>query len=259
MSKYFTPFRSALLALLIVACAGRLLADTDAVVTGGNAGGGVVAGAVGFSFVPTTNLTLTRVGFLDSQNFHDAIVSFWAQTNSVIASYDLGPSSNTQTIIYFTNVNLTLAAGQPYSITMQDGALTNSNTVSFLAYLPGAGGQITVAPEISNYQAVVVSSAGAFSPIATNAFLFGVDFSYQTTNAAPPVPPTLTIQLTGPETAVVSWPSPSTGFILETNVILSTSNWFEYVGTINTNSLSNSVTISPALGNLFFRLRYVPF
>jgi hypothetical protein len=67
--------------------------------------------------------------------------------------------------------------------------------------------------------------------------------------------PTLTITKSG-NSAIVSWPYPSTGFYLQTNSHLSKTNWSIYTGTILTNGAgtSNSVTITPPVGNLFFRL-----
>jgi hypothetical protein len=68
--------------------------------------------------------------------------------------------------------------------------------------------------------------------------------------------PILTITQS-PGSATVSWPSPSTGFFLQTNSNLALSNkWAIYTGTIVTNGAgtTNSVTITPPVGNLFFRL-----
>jgi phosphatidylinositol-3-phosphatase len=68
-------------------------------------------------------------------------------------------------------------------------------------------------------------------------------------------PPSLTITKSG-NSAIISWPSPSTGFYLQTNSNLTRTNWANYTGTIATNGAgtSNSVTVTPPVGNLFFRL-----
>jgi hypothetical protein len=65
-----------------------------------------------------------------------------------------------------------------------------------------------------------------------------------------PGAPLLTITCTGNQ-AVVSWPSLVTGWSLQTNANLNTTNWVNYSGTI----VNNTVTNSPAKGNLFFRLK----
>lgn len=54
---------------------------------------------------------------------------------------------------------------------------------------------------------------------------------------------------------IVSWPYPSTGFFLQTNNILDKTAWANFTGAIATNIAgSNSVTITPPIGNLYFRL-----
>ncbi len=70
----------------------------------------------------------------------------------------------------------------------------------------------------------------------------------------PLVAPSLAISLTGPNTVVVSWPSSAAGFVLQQNSDLTTMNWPDFSGTVNTNGTTKSVTISPATNNLFFRL-----
>jgi hypothetical protein len=67
--------------------------------------------------------------------------------------------------------------------------------------------------------------------------------------------PLLSIRVTAPNTVVVSWPSSSTGFVLQTNNNLATTNWNNYDGTVGDNGTVKSVTNSPPAGNLFFRLK----
>ena len=70
-----------------------------------------------------------------------------------------------------------------------------------------------------------------------------------------PGAPLLSIRVTAPNTVVVSWPSPSTEFLLQTNNNLATTNWNNYDGTVGDNGTVKSVTNSPPAGNLFFRLK----
>ncbi len=68
-------------------------------------------------------------------------------------------------------------------------------------------------------------------------------------------PPTLTITSTNSNSLVISWSSFSTGFALQTNSDLTTTNWVPASYTIsNTSGTNESVTITPPPGNLFFRL-----
>jgi hypothetical protein len=52
---------------------------------------------------------------------------------------------------------------------------------------------------------------------------------------------------------IVSW-ADTGSYTLQTNGNLGTTNWIAYGGSVSTANGTNSVTISPARGNLFFRL-----
>jgi len=69
-----------------------------------------------------------------------------------------------------------------------------------------------------------------------------------------PGAPLLTITQVGNE-AIVSWPSPSTGFVLQTNGSLATGTWVNYGGIVGDNGTIKSETNAPPVGNLFFRLK----
>lgn len=70
-----------------------------------------------------------------------------------------------------------------------------------------------------------------------------------------PGAPRLTVTGTG-TTVIVSWPSSSTGFMLQQNsAVVNTTTWTNYGGTVGDNGTIKSVTNSPAAGNLFFRLK----
>jgi len=65
--------------------------------------------------------------------------------------------------------------------------------------------------------------------------------------------PFLTVTKTG-NNVVVSWPNTGS-FNLQTNANLSSAAWTTSGITVNTANGINSVTISPPVGNLFFRLK----
>ena len=64
-----------------------------------------------------------------------------------------------------------------------------------------------------------------------------------------PGAPLLAISYTANQ-AVISWPSGSSGWTLQTNINLSNTNWENYTGPV----VNNSVTSAPPKGNVFFRL-----
>jgi hypothetical protein len=66
--------------------------------------------------------------------------------------------------------------------------------------------------------------------------------------------PTLTILHSG-NSVLVSWPSPSTGFLLQQNSNLTAANWMTSGFTISDDGTNKSITINPPTGNLFFRLK----
>jgi hypothetical protein len=64
--------------------------------------------------------------------------------------------------------------------------------------------------------------------------------------------PTLTITHSG-NSVTVSWPYPSTGWTLQQNSDLATSNWTPSGG-ISNDGVNNFITLISPTGNLFFRL-----
>ena len=67
--------------------------------------------------------------------------------------------------------------------------------------------------------------------------------------------PSLKIFLTSTNTAVISWPYPSTGWSLQQAGELSTSNWITPPETIANDGTNNFIVVTPPSGNLFFRLQ----
>jgi hypothetical protein len=86
---------------------------------------------------------------------------------------------------------------------------------------------------------------------------FSIDGGFWGIIAAVPTPgaPRLTVLLTPTNTALVSWPSPSTGFILQQNTNLNTTNWVAPAEAVSDNGTSKFILVKPPSGNRFFRLR----
>jgi hypothetical protein len=66
--------------------------------------------------------------------------------------------------------------------------------------------------------------------------------------------PLLTISFTATNTALVSWPTPSTGFVLQQNTDLNSTNWVGALETLNDNGTSKFIIVNPPAGNRFYRL-----
>ena len=65
--------------------------------------------------------------------------------------------------------------------------------------------------------------------------------------------PNLVIQPVGPNSVKVSWPNTGT-YTLQQNGDLTTGSWATSGYSISTTNGTNSITITPPVGNLFFRL-----
>lgn len=76
---------------------------------------------------------------------------------------------------------------------------------------------------------------------------------WQATPGAPPPPALATARSNN--TVIVSWPSPSTGFVLQQNANLGNTNGWATTGyTVTDTGTKKSITIPSPTGNLFFRL-----
>ncbi len=95
------------------------------------------------------------------------------------------------------------------------------------------------------------TNAVTFNPVVTN------------TPPSPSGSPMLSLMLTDPpetptvlDNVVISWPSSALGYVLQTNTDLTTTNWGDYTGTVDSNGGINSVTFKKSEGSLFFRLKH---
>ena len=72
----------------------------------------------------------------------------------------------------------------------------------------------------------------------------------------PVIAPPLVGTVTNGRNLVVSWPAGASGFALQQNSSLTTTNWTVYGGIVNSNADTLSVTIPATLTNCFFRLSH---
>ena len=70
-----------------------------------------------------------------------------------------------------------------------------------------------------------------------------------------PGAPLLKIFLTTTNTAVVQWPSPSTGFGLQQNTNVATTNWVGVGTTPSDDGTNKYIIVTPPVGNRFYRLK----
>jgi hypothetical protein len=67
--------------------------------------------------------------------------------------------------------------------------------------------------------------------------------------------PLLSIQYTSTNTAMVYWPSPSTGFNLQVNTNLATTNWIAPAESVTDNGTIKFIIVNPPAGSRFYRLK----
>jgi hypothetical protein len=134
------------------------------------------------------------------------------------------------------------APAQSYSIDwhkISGGGGTSTNgqySVSGTIGQPDAGGAMSGPVTGTNYYSV---TGGFWSLISV----------VQTLGA-----PALAVTHSG-NNVIVSWPSPATGFQLQQNSNLTTTNWTATGFSISDDGTNKSITISSPTGNLFFRLK----
>jgi len=68
--------------------------------------------------------------------------------------------------------------------------------------------------------------------------------------------PTLKIVLTSTNTAIVYWPSPSSGFHLQVNTDLTSPSWTVPAETVQDNGTTKYIIVSPSEAKRFYRLKY---
>lgn len=69
-----------------------------------------------------------------------------------------------------------------------------------------------------------------------------------------PPRPALKIAMAGNRRVLISWPSPSTGYVLEQSLALVTTNWALNTNTVSVTGGTNQVTIFPATNSMLYRL-----
>jgi hypothetical protein len=131
-----------------------------------------------------------------------------------------------------------------FGVLLATAGLAQQYSIGWYKIAGGGGastnGQYSVTGTIGQPDAGPAMSGGNFS--VTGGFWSLV--AMQTPGA-----PLLSITASGNQ-VVVSWPAPSTGYILQTNSNFNPASWGGYGGAIN----GNSAVFSPPSGNVFFRL-----
>ena len=98
------------------------------------------------------------------------------------------------------------------------------------------------------------AAAVAATALAVGAQVPAADAQEPSTHASSASSLTLDLLLTTNNTAIVFWPSPSTGFHLQQNTNITTTNWVAAPQGVTDNGTIKYITINPTSGKLFYRL-----
>jgi hypothetical protein len=144
--------------------------------------------------------------------------------------------NNTKKLLAFLFTLCAVSAPAQYSIGWSKIAGGGGNSSGGSFSVSGTVGQVDASPALTggNY-----SVTGGFWSIIN---------VVQTSGS-----PLLTIASSA-NNILISWPYPSTGFVLQQNSNLNSTNWAVTSLAIDTNSSVNSVSITAPTGSLFFRL-----
>ncbi len=128
------------------------------------------------------------------------------------------------------------AVAQSYSIDWYKVAGGGGTSTGGVFEVSGTIGQPDAGPTLTGGSSAVTGGFWALSALQT------------------PGAPTLRIYLSSPSSAVVAWLAPATGFVLQENSNLNTTNWITSAATVTTISGTNQISVAPPTGNKFFRL-----
>jgi len=108
--------------------------------------------------------------------------------------------------------------------------------------------------ELAGINAYVTPTSGGYC--ASSAIAIPQYANWISANAPAPEPASLSlsIKLTSTNTVMVYWPSPTTGWSLQQNTNLTTTNWVTPLETVKNDGTNNFIIINPLAGNRFYRL-----
>jgi len=246
-----------LVMFLVCACnAQNLLTNGD--FSGGNAGfsSGYTFVASGVSQTPGTCGIRTN-----SQDFNPAYTLFSDHTTGNGNMLLLDGSPGTTTIAWTESVSVMTNAQYAFSCWATSSDPFNVPTLQFSINGIQVGPEITLSTDSGQWQQfLAVWNSGATNSATLSVvdenpmgYAYGNDFALDDFSFSLAAP-LLSIALSSINSVVISWPSPSTGFVLQQNADLTTTNWTNSGFLVNDNGTTKSVTNSPPTGNLFFRL-----
>jgi hypothetical protein len=130
--------------------------------------------------------------------------------------------------------------------------VANTGTITYYAYTHGQASGVGYGPDYFFDSRAFIDSAIEIDPAFALADQYAIELSPGVSLALGP--PALAIALTTTNTVLVSWPSPSTGWALEQNASLTTTNWVTPPESITDDGTNKFILVNPPSGHSFYRL-----
>jgi autotransporter-associated beta strand protein len=187
-----------------------------------------------------------------------ALASFPLSASQILTA-EGGTALINGNIVMSTGSQLVVEAGT--TLTVSDGGLNmNNNNITIAGGIspltantynlvtPGIGGSVTGSVADSN---VTVSGAGLAPGTVAHLQFNGGALQLLVTAQ----PPNLTASDLAPDSVVVSWPATGSYTLQQNSNLADPAGWVTSGYTIATANNTNSITVTPPMGNLFFRLK----
>ena len=201
--------------------------------TGGGAttGGGTYDSGLGATVVATPNANYSFVN--------------WTENSAEVSA--------TPSYTFTASTNRTLVANfvRTYTITTRSSPTNGGATIGGGVYPTGSNVTVIAAPN-SGFAFLNWTENSAIAGTSTNFNL--IVASNRTLTANFVLIPQLHTLRTPTNTVVVSWPSPSSGFVPQQNALCHRTNWVDMTNAIEVVNGRNQVVIAPPPTNCFFRL-----
>jgi hypothetical protein len=230
--------------------------------TNGDFSSGNIGFSSGYSYVPSgVSQTPGTYGIqTNSQSFNPAYALFYDHTSGNGNMLLLDGSPGTTTIAWSETVSVMTNAQYTYSSWTTSSDPYNMPTLQFSINGIQVGSEITLSINSGQWQQFLVvwnsdaTNSATLSMVDENptGYTYGNDFALDDFSFS--LVPSLSVALSSINSVAISWPSPSTGYVLQQNADLTTTNWTNCSFLVNDNGTTKSVTNSTPAGNLFFRL-----
>lgn len=214
---------------------------------------GIALGTAGWSFQPLTNVSVTALGcfeYVVTNENNPIVVGLWAADGTMLASANVTTNSTSISAARYEPIDpVLLSTNQTYYL----GAYSTSGMI-INVFASTEGGFANMAPEIQLGQAVSSTNAALAFPgmaiASPDSAVLAPNFEFQDGT----LPPVLNIAPAGSD-VLISWSATYTGYALQENSDLNTTNWMTTTNSVVTVGGQNQVLITSPAGNNFYRLQ----